>query len=53
VGSGTPVVLLPLRLSPQQSEPVLPHLQARHCTVVLGGKDLQSVEILEDVWDPC
>lgn len=36
-GKGTPVVLLPLQLSAQQWSPLLPLLQARHCTVVLGG----------------
>jgi len=46
-GSGTPVVLLPLGLAPQQWEPVLPRLQAHHCTIVLGGKYLQPVELLE------
>jgi SAM-dependent methyltransferase len=46
-GSGTPVVLLPLGLSSRQWEPVLPRLQAHHCTIVLGGKYLQPVEALE------
>lgn len=46
-GSGTPVVLLPLGLSSQQWEPVLPRLQAHHCTIVLGGKYLKPVELLE------
>jgi SAM-dependent methyltransferase len=47
VGSGSPVVLLPLGLSSKQWDPVLPFLQARHCTVVLGGKHLAPVEFLE------
>ena len=47
-GSGTPVVLLPLGLASRQWEPVLPRLQAHHCTIVLGGKYLQPVSQLED-----
>jgi SAM-dependent methyltransferase len=46
-GCGTPVVLLPLGLSSQQWEPVLPRLQAHHCTIVLGGPYLKPVEQLE------
>ena len=46
-GSGTPVVLLPLGLASRQWEPVLPHLQAHHCTIVLGGPYLKPVEQLE------
>ena len=46
-GSGTPIVLLPLGLSSRQWEPILPRLQADHCTIVLGGKYLQPVELLE------
>lgn len=46
-GSGSPVVLLPLGLASRQWEPVLPRLQAHHCTIVLGGKYLQPVELLE------
>jgi SAM-dependent methyltransferase len=46
-GSGTPLVLLPLGLSSQQWEPVLPHLQAHYYTVVLGGPALQPVARLE------
>ncbi|HLZ25373.1 MAG TPA: class I SAM-dependent methyltransferase [Ktedonobacterales bacterium] len=47
-GSGTPVVLLPLGLAPQQWEPLLPLLQARHCTIVLGGRYLSPISFLED-----
>lgn len=47
-GSGTPVVLLPLGLSAQQWDPVLPRLQAKHCTIVLGGKHLMPVSLLEN-----
>jgi SAM-dependent methyltransferase len=46
-GRGTPVVLLPLGLSSQQWTPVLPHLQAHHCTIVLSGPYLKPVEQLE------
>jgi SAM-dependent methyltransferase len=46
-GRGSPVVLLPLGLSSRQWEPILARLQAHHCTVVLGGRHLQPVEILE------
>lgn len=46
-GRGTPVVLLPLGLSSQQWTPVLPHLQAHHCTIVLSGPSLKPVEQLE------
>jgi len=46
-GRGTPLVLLPLGLSSRQWEPVLPHLQAHHCTIVLGGPYLKPVEQLE------
>jgi SAM-dependent methyltransferase len=46
-GSGSPVVLLPLGLSSKQWDPILPFLQASHCTVVLGGKYLAPVELLE------
>ncbi len=46
-GSGTPVVLLPMNLSARQWDPVLPALQARHCTVVLGGRYLMPVSNLE------
>lgn len=46
-GSGTPIVLLPLGLASRQWEPVLPYLQAHHCTIVLGGPYLQPVARLE------
>jgi hypothetical protein len=46
-GRGTPVVLLPLGLSSQQWAPVVPRLQAHHCTIVLGGPYLKPVEQLE------
>ncbi|HTE83646.1 MAG TPA: methyltransferase domain-containing protein [Dehalococcoidia bacterium] len=46
-GSGTPVVLLPLGLSAHQWDALLPHLQTRHSTILLGGRYLQPVENLE------
>jgi hypothetical protein len=46
-GRGTPVLLLPLGLSSHQWEPVLPRLQAHHCTIVLGGPHLKPMEQLE------
>jgi ubiquinone/menaquinone biosynthesis C-methylase UbiE len=46
-GRGTPVVLLPLGLASRQWEPVLPRLQAHHCTIVLGGQYLQPIALLE------
>ena len=46
-GRGTPVLLLPLGLSSRQWEPVLPRLQAHHCTIVLGGPYLKPMEQLE------
>lgn len=46
-GSGTPIMLLPLGFASRQWEPVLPRLQAHHCTIVLGGKYLQPVDLLE------
>ncbi len=46
-GRGTPALLLPLGLSSRQWEPVLPRLQAHHCTIVLGGPYLKPMEQLE------
>lgn len=46
-GRGTPVLLLPLGLSSHQWDPVLPRLQAHHCTIVLGGPYLKPTESLE------
>jgi SAM-dependent methyltransferase len=46
-GRGTPVVLLPLGLSAHQWDSMLPLLQDRHSTLVLGGRYLQPVENLE------
>jgi ubiquinone/menaquinone biosynthesis C-methylase UbiE len=47
-GSGPPLVLLPLDLSPGQWEPLIPTLSARHCTIALGGPLFGSVASLEE-----
>jgi SAM-dependent methyltransferase len=47
-GSGMPLVLLPLDLSPGQWEPLIPTLSGRYCTIVLGGALLGSVASLEE-----
>ena len=47
-GTGAPLVLLPLDLSPGQWEPLIPALSARYCTVTLGGALLGSVASLEE-----
>jgi hypothetical protein len=43
LGSGPPLVLLPLVLSPSQWEPLLTRLSERYCTIVLGGPELGGV----------
>jgi SAM-dependent methyltransferase len=47
LGSGTPLVLLPLVLAPSQWEPLLSRLAERYCTIVLGGAELGGVRQLE------
>ena len=47
LGSGPPLVLLPLVLSPSQWEPLLTRLSERYCTIVLGGPELGGVRQLE------
>jgi ubiquinone/menaquinone biosynthesis C-methylase UbiE len=47
-GTGAPLVLLPLDLSPGQWEPLIPALSARYCTITLGGALLGSVASLEE-----
>lgn len=47
-GSGPPLVLLPLDLSPGQWEPLIPSLSAHYCTITLGGALLGSVASLEE-----
>ncbi len=46
-GSGPPLVLLPLGLSPSQWEPVLAQLGRHCCTIVLAGPHLGMVPLLE------
>lgn len=47
-GSGPPLVLLPLELSPGQWEPLIPALAKHWTTVTLGGPHLGSVASLEE-----
>jgi SAM-dependent methyltransferase len=47
-GTGPPLVLLPLDLSPGQWEPLIPTLSTRYCTITLGGPLLGSVATLEE-----
>jgi hypothetical protein len=46
-GTGPPLVLLPLFLSPSQWEPLVPRLSEHYCTITLGGAALGAVAILE------
>jgi hypothetical protein len=46
-GSGPPLVLMPLDLTPSQWEPLIEPLSARYCTICLGGPLLGVVAILE------
>ena len=47
-GSGPPLVLLPLDLSPGQWQPLIPTLSVHYCTITLGGALLGSVASLEE-----
>ena len=47
-GTGPPLVLLPLDLSPGQWEPLIPTLSTRYCTITFGGALLGSVATLEE-----
>ena len=47
VGSGPPVILLPLALAPSQWEPLVPRLSKQFCMIILGGEFLGQVLILE------
>jgi SAM-dependent methyltransferase len=47
-GTGPPLLLYPLGLASHQWDPLLSLLQARYCTIVLGGKYLIPVSQLED-----
>lgn len=46
-GSGPPLVLLPLSLSPSQWEPLVPRLSEQYCTITLRGAELGMVAVLE------
>src|SRR5947208_2137303 len=46
-GSGPPLVLMPLDLTPSQWEPLIGALSARYCTICLGGPRLGAVSLLE------
>lgn len=46
-GSGPPLVLMPLDLAPSQWEPLIPELNARYCTITLGGPLVGIVATLE------
>jgi ubiquinone/menaquinone biosynthesis C-methylase UbiE len=46
-GTGAPLVLLPLGLSPSQWEPLIPALSESFCTITLGGAALGMVAHLE------
>ena len=47
VGSGPPLVLLPLNAAPSQWGPILPRLGQAYSTVVLGGPELGMIASLE------
>ncbi|HSE90246.1 MAG TPA: methyltransferase domain-containing protein [Candidatus Binatia bacterium] len=47
MGSGPPLMLLPLVLAPSQWEPLLSRLSQNYCTIVLGGAELGGVRQLE------
>lgn len=47
VGSGPPLVLLPLNAAPSQWDPILPRLSQAYSNVVLGGPELGMVASLE------
>jgi SAM-dependent methyltransferase len=47
MGSGPPLILLPLVLAPSQWEPLVSRLSQNYCTIVLGGAELGGVRQLE------
>jgi SAM-dependent methyltransferase len=47
-GSGPPLVLFPIALSPSQWEPLVSQLSEQYCTVTLGGPLLGSAGSLEE-----
>jgi SAM-dependent methyltransferase len=48
LGAGPALVLLPLFLAPSQWEAAIPALAARYSVIVLGGRHLSGVALLED-----
>lgn len=48
IGSGQPVVFLPLGLAPSQWEPLIEPLRERFCLIILGGPELGMVAQLEE-----
>jgi SAM-dependent methyltransferase len=47
-GSGPPLLLLPLLLSPSQWEPLVNRLSENFCTIILSGPRLGAIPILEE-----
>jgi ubiquinone/menaquinone biosynthesis C-methylase UbiE len=47
-GSGPPLALFPIALSPSQWEPLIPRLRQQYCTVTLGGPLLGAAGNLEE-----
>lgn len=46
-GSGPPLILFPLLLSPSQWEPLIPMLSEQYCTITLSGAELGIIPLLE------
>ena len=47
-GAGPPLLLFPLMLAPTQWDALLPRLAASYCTIVLGGRHLGFLAVLEE-----
>jgi protein-L-isoaspartate O-methyltransferase len=47
IGSGPPLIILPLVLAPSQWEPLLSRLSQNYCTIVIGGAEVGGVRQLE------
>lgn len=47
LGSGPPLVLLPLALAPSQWRPLIPSLSEKYCTITMGGPYLGWTSVLE------
>ena len=47
-GSGPPLLLLPLLLSPSQWEPLIDRLSEQFCTITLSGAKLGTIPFLEE-----